>query len=700
MVVYIILTESASDWRAGGERNVTEELNLDTAIRYLKGVGEKQAELFAKLDIATIGDLIRHRPRRWDDFSKVSQIADLSPGKVTVKARILEAKGRYTGYRGMHLTEALAEDGSGGLRLVWFNQPYRAASLQTGRQYYLSGLYDLRYRRLQMINPTAMPAEEELPQLVQAVYPTTAGLRNAQIRRALAQARSLLPKIKEPLPAWLAAAGDLRPLAETYDRLHFPPALEAAEAAAAQLGLRELVALSLSSRLLRLQRQRQSAAPIAFKREAVEELVGGLDFELTSQQKRIIGAVLKEMAAPKTPLNRLVQGDVGAGKTLIAAAVAFNVMENGYQAAFLAPTQILARQHFDNLRRLYGRRGEGRVELLSSASSAAEQNRVRRRLAEGQTSLVVGTHSLLSDSVKFDRLALAVIDEQHRFGVKQRLKLLQKAEPELANILTLSATPIPRSLALVLYADLDISLLTEKPPGRLEVETAIVPLGERAARLREVIKTRSAANQLFIVCPAIEDPEAEDSLAKTQALIKNLAPDLKFGVLHARLKTEEKERVLKAFQRNELEALLSTSIIEAGLDIPGANTVIIMSPEKFGLAQLHQLRGRVGRSRQQGYCYLCPFSDQKPSERLQALLEHRSGFKLSEIDLRLRGPGTLHGLRQSGPSAVLEGLPISPRTVRLAAELAETFIERGEDLADFPALAAAVADYQQVTHLN
>ena len=492
----------------------------------------------------------------------------------------------------------------------------------------------------------------------------------------------------------------MQSLAVTYGELHFPDSLPQAEAALSQLGLRELIALSISSRLLRRQRRRQAATPIVFKRTALTEMLSSLDFELTAQQQKIITAILKEMSRGETPLNRLIQGDVGAGKTLIAAAVIFNVVANGYQVAFLAPTQILARQHFDNLSQLYGSMVGGRVELLTSALSIADQTGVRRRIASGETTLVIGTHSLLSSAVKFNRLGLTIIDEQHRFGVEQRLKLLRKAEPKLANILTLSATPIPRSLALVLYADLDISLLTEKPPGRQPVETEIISLNQRSKRLRDIIRDRGEDNQLFIVCPAIEDPEEADSLAKTETLVKSLAPDLRYAVLHAHLPTEEKEQILAAFQARQLEALLSTSIIEAGLDIPGANTIAIMSPEKFGLAQLHQLRGRVGRSHHQGRCYLCPFSDQPPSERLQALLEHQSGFKLSEIDLKLRGPGTLYGVRQSGSSAVLEGLPISPKTVRLAAELAEAFIARDENLAHYPALKAATDKYQRLTHLN
>ena len=351
--------------------DITPGLTLNTDIRYIKGVGEKQAELFAKLDIKTVGELINHHPRRWDDFSTVTQIADLRPGKVTVKARILEAKGRYTGYRGMHLTEALADDGSGALRLIWFNQPYRASSLRLGEEYYLSGLYDLRYRRLQMVNPATVLVADQPPRLVQAVYPTTAGLKNTQIKRALAQARPLLADIKEALPTWMVEAGDLQPLAGAYEGLHFPDSLSQAEAALSQLGLRELIALSVSSRLLRQQRRQQPATPIVFKPATLKELISNLDFELTAQQHEIITSILKEMSRAKTPLNRLIQGDVGAGKTLIAAAVAFNVAANGYQVVFLAPTQILAQQHFDSLSQLYGLNGRrpGRVIDLSSAGS-------------------------------------------------------------------------------------------------------------------------------------------------------------------------------------------------------------------------------------------------------------------------------------------------------------------------------------------
>ena len=305
-----------------------------------------------------------------------------------------------------------------------------------------------------------------------------------------------------------------------------------------------------------------------------------------------------------------------------------------------------------------------------------------------------------SEGVKFKNLALVIIDEQHRFGVEQRLKLLHKARPDLANILTLSATPIPRSLALVLYADLDISLLTEKPPGRQSVKTSIIPLKERTPRLKEILKTKADDNQIYIVCPAIDDLEIEDSLAKTKAYIDNLYTGLKSAFLHAQLPNEEKEKIMTDFQAGKHEVLFSTSIIGAGLDIPSANTVIIMSPERFGLAQLHQLRGRVGRSRRQGYCYLCPLSDQPPSERLQALMNCQSGFELSEIDLKLRGPGTVYGLRQSGVSALFESGLVSPQSVEMAASLAMEFIRRSEDLNKFKAFKKIIGNYQKITHLN
>ena len=682
--------------------SVAKEITLKSQIRYLKGVGEKQAELFAKLGIFTAGDLLNHRPRRWDDFSNVVTIAGLQPGRVTLKAQILEAKGRYTGYRGLHLTEALIQDETGYLRAVWFNQPYRAASLKTTEWYYLSGLYDLKYGRLQLLNPSVeLATEDRKLNLIKPVYPTTLGLKSIQIQKAISGIEELLPRLKEILPAWLVAAAGLKPLPSAYKMLHFPQTIEQTQEAVSEFGMRELIALSLSSQILKIKRRQQKSESHSIKEKEIKEIVSRLDFRLTKQQESIVSAVLKEMSESQTTLNRLIQGDVGSGKTLIAALIAFNVIKNGFQVAVLAPTQILARQHFESLKEIYGSEPtKPRMEILTSALVAKERRRIMTAAAEHEIDLIIGTHALLSEALEFKKLALVIIDEQHRFGVEQRLKLLKKAEPALANVLTLSATPIPRSLALVLYADLDISLLLEKPPGRQEVETSVISLKDRAIRLKRILKTKGAKNQIYIVCPTIESLETEDSLSKIESYIKGLDPHLRYACLHARLPTEEKEKILAEFQQGGYEALISTSIIEAGLDIPDANTVVIMSPERFGLAQLHQLRGRVGRSRQRGYCYLCPFSNQPPSERLEALMKYQSGFKLSEIDLKLRGPGTLYGVRQSGVSTVLEGISVDSKMIKLAVSLAEEFISKGEDLNKFKSLKVAVDNYQQITHLN
>ena len=682
--------------------SASHKIAPSSPVTALAGVGERQAQLFRRLGIETVGDLVNHQPRRWEDFSQITPVAELGPGRATIKARISEAKGRYLGYRGLHLTEALAQDETGATRLIWFNQPYRAAGIKSDSLYYISGVYDLKYRHLQMVNPSLELVEGETSKLglVRPVYPTTAGLKSLQLRRAMLAAKEQVAALREALPAWLVEEAGLPALADTYLRLHFPASLEEARAAENELYFRKLISLSLSSQLLKAQRRNGRARPVELGRQAVQTAVAGLDFELMPAQRRITDQILDELAAGKQNLNRLIQGDVGSGKTLIAALVALAVVEAGGQVALLAPTQLLARQHFRSLAEIYGQRLAGeRLALLTADLKPAGRRQLSDRLADGSCALAVGTHALLSQGTRFKNLCLAIIDEQHRFGVEQRLKLLDKAAAGRANILTLSATPIPRSLALVLCADLDISVLGEKPSGRLKVETSIIPLAERR-RLGPIFKDRTPSNQLYVICPAIEEAGAEDSLAKVEALVKSLAPQLKYGLLHARLTAEAKEKIMADFLQGSLEALLATSIVGAGLDIPDANTVVIMSPERFGLAQLHQMRGRVGRSRRPGFCYLCPFSDQPPSDRLRALMEHDDGFELSELDLHLRGPGTLYGFRQSGLDPLFGQGRLDSRKVEKALGLARSFIERGEELGRYPQLASEIARQQQLTHLN
>ena len=682
---------------------MAQRLTPNSKVAYLKGVGEQRASLLDRLQIRTVSDLLLHKPHRWEDFSRVTPIADLQIGPATVKARVLEAKGNYLGYRGLHITEALVKDESGLLRVAWFNQPYRAQSLQVDAWYYFSGLYDLKYKRLQLFNPRVQLADEDgkSVQLIRPVYPATAGLKSSQIHNALIQARPLLGQMPETLPGWMLKMGKLPSLARSLEILHFPESVDQAQQALKDLNLRELIAVSLGSQFLKQKLSEQKALSLPVHKRALEDVIGALDFNLTGQQSELIRSIVGEMEEARKPLNRLIQGDVGAGKTLIAALVAFNVVQSGYQVAVMAPTQILAWQHFKTFQQVLGKFLQPeQLGLLTANLKAEQRKQVIRRIEEGRTQLVIGTHALLSKTVKFKRLALVVIDDQHRFGVKQRLQLLEKTDRQLGNILSLSATPIPRSLALALYADLDISLLKEKPPGRRPVSTKVIALKDRATDLQRILKTRSADNQIYVICPTIEDSQNIDSLNVIKEYLLKLDEDLKLGVLHGRLKSAEQERVMTAFQKGECEVLCSTSIVEAGLDIPNANTVVIMSPERFGLAQLHQIRGRVGRGQKQGQCYLCPYSDQDLSERLQAVLDYDDGFKLSEIDLRLRGPGTFYGWQQSGSFVVLQISLSDVETINLAVKLAGTFIEKGESLDKYGALKRSVTSYQQITHLN
>ena len=678
------------------------QLKLDSDIRYLKGVGDRRSELFNKLNIYTVKDLIFHQPHRWLDFSHTKQIIDLSPGPVIVKAQIVEVSGRYLGRRGLHLTEALVRDETSYLRVIWFNQPYRVKGLQVKSWYFLSGLYDLKYRHLQLINPSTEMVKDDHKlesDLIQGVYPATLGLKSAEIFKTLKQVRSLIKDCQEILPKSMIEEAKLKPLAKTLQELHFPKTLEQAELAKRSLGLRNLIALSLSSRLLKLKNYQQ-ALPIAIHKDLVQEVIDGFDFKLTDQQTELIWLIISEMNQQDKVLNRLIQGDVSSGKTLIALLVAYNLICGGYQVAFIAPTQILAEQHYQTVETVLGKYLPlEAIGLLHAGLKPKAGQDVLEKISSNQIKFIIGTQSLLSERVKFNNLALVIIDEQHRFGVEQRSKLLTKTTRDKSNILTLSATPIPRSLALVIYADLDISLLTERPPKRLPIKTSVIALKDRASYLKKILMLASSNNLIYVICPAI-DAQVEDSLNKVEIYLNKLINNLNYVCLHSRLKTDQKEKNIKDFKQGKYHVLISTSVVEAGIDIIKANYIIIMSPEQFGLAQLHQLRGRVGRADKQGYCYLCPYSDQPVSERLQAVMNHNDGFKLSEIDLKLRGPGTLYGLKQSGPFKVVEAFMGGSKEIKLATSLAEKFIKTEQNLDEYPEFKDQVEAYQQVTYLN
>ncbi|HYH36140.1 MAG TPA: ATP-dependent DNA helicase RecG, partial [Candidatus Saccharimonadales bacterium] len=619
-----------------------EPMTSGDPLTELKGVGEAQASKFALLGVKTVGDLLDYYPRRYDDFSNVMRTDQLQPGAVTVEATIKQAAGRYV-RRGMHITEAVASDGHGSVRLVWFNQPYRAAALKPGRKYFISGQYELSRQRFAIMNPSIEIASD-LPvntARILAVYRETKGLNSHQIRLAVQQALGLLADAPETLPAWIVKEQKLMSHARAILELHTPYSARRLELARRRLGFEEVFSLSLASLLNKQENRDEKALSIPFNVKLAQEIVKHLKFRLTASQRKTIYRIYLDLQKTQ-PMNRLVEGDVGSGKTVVAAMAALMPLAQDWQVALMAPTELLARQHADTIHTLLRPLGrESSVVLLTGSLSAAEKTRARQAITEGRAKFIIGTHALIQEQVDMHKLALVIIDEQHRFGVEQRKTLMAKAG-HMPHVLSLTATPIPRSLALTLYGELDISILGEKPTGRLPIKTEIVSPNARKQLYERVDEELAAGRQAFVICPLIADSESlkAQSVEKVyEQLSKKDFKHRRVGLLHGKLQTTEKQTVMKQFVEGKLDILVSTTVIEVGVDVQNASIMLIESAERFGLAQLHQLRGRVGRGGAQGYCYLLTTGSEPPGRRLRALESSHDGFRLAELDLELRGPG-------------------------------------------------------------
>ena len=663
---------------------------------------------YRKLGIETIDDLLLHCPARYDDFSSITPIAQLQPGLVTIKATVKEISGRYTRFRGLHITEALVADDSGPVRVRWYNQPYRAK--QFGKQpCYFSGRYGLQSRSFVLLNPTTQQIADDgqPPDLVRPVYPLTAGLTQLQVRRHLQRLKDDLADLAEPWPDWLTQAGQFDDWAQTLTSIHFPASLDQALAAQRELGRRQMLVVALASSLLRQQLAQQKRPRLKLPQAELAAAAGRLEFELTDEQKDITRQLAEQLAAAEHPLNCLLHGDVGFGKTVVAGLLAQLVMAGGGQVALMAPTEILVDQHHQTLKQMFDQTWVGkahpRLARLAGRQPAKEVAEIRQAIAAGQIDLVIGTHSLLSDKLQFANLQLAIVDEQHRFGVAQRRQLVNQAGVS-PHFLALSATPIPRSLALVLYGELDIYRLTQKLPGRQDVKTEIIPKSGRPNLWRRILESASPQNQVYIVCPAITSEAVGDTIAQTTEAIKKFLDPDQLAVLHGQLAGATKLERARDFRDGKSSVLLATSMLEAGIDNPNVHTIIILSPERFGLAQLHQLRGRVGRGEKEGVCYLASASNEAPGERLLAVRDHHDGFALSELDLKLRGPGSLYGTRQWGALKLDLAPWLDSQAIDQARELAGLVLERittGEfQLKSCPSLARAVDTAQSLVHLN
>lgn len=608
-----------------------------------------------KAGISSLADLFYFFPRAYKDLSRFVPVNELRADQECVlKGRIISLL-NLPSRSGKGIFKGVFADATGRLDLIWFNQPRLRTLLRSGDSVMISGRAQFNYGKLSMANPNfeLMNESEKIHAgRIIPIYSEVNGLKSKWLRGKIFTALRFLSYFPETLPDSVLQSNDLLVKAESLRQIHFPDSFEQLGAAQKRIGFEELFNLQLQ--VLRNKREWRLAAEkkgmkIKIERDLLKELTDQLPFELTMAQKRAVVEILNDLKK-SYPMMRLLEGDVGSGKTVIAALAAFNTIRNGYQTALMAPTEVLAKQHFRNLLQLLSPLGV-RVDFLSGSLSPKEKERIIIGLKTHGIDLVIGTHSLIQEKVSFANLGLAIIDEQHRFGVKQRDILAGYGTP---HVLSLTATPIPRSLAMTIYGDQDLSVIDELPPGRKEIITRIVPENKRLDAYRWLENSVQKGSQAYVICPLISESETvqtKSALAEYEKLRK-IFPSLKIAVLHGKMKASEKDAVMNAFSQGEYGILVSTTVIEVGIDVPNANTIFIEGAERFGLAQLHQLRGRVGRGLRQSYCFLFPSGNalEFPTEntRLRSMVKHASGFKLAEIDLEFRGPGEVYGVRQSG----------------------------------------------------
>ena len=641
-------------------------LTPDTPVRYLKGVGPKTAERFEKLGILTLSDLLCHYPRRYLDFSKPYSIAEApADTECVVKAEVFAKPGGRILPGGRRMERITAGDDVSSLEITWFNNPYAAQKLELGQKYYFQGIVTGGMLRRLMVNPQVRTDAQVKSSPFEAVYPQTEGLTSSAIAKCV---RQLLPHaelLPDPLPSEMLKKYRLLSKADAVRAIHCPATEEEAFAARRRLIYEELLVLQLGIGRMKNHGAASTGAPM--KKADASPFWESLSFSPTGAQRRAVEEILTDMSG-ETSMNRLLQGDVGSGKTLVAAAAIWACIRAGYQAALLAPTEILASQHAENLNRLLSPFGM-RVALLTGGMKAAARRTTLAAIRDDEADLIVGTHAILSEGVAFARLGLAVVDEQHRFGVRQRGLLAEKAANP--HLLVMSATPIPRTLGLLMYGDLDISILDELPPGRKPVKTRCITGKKRADLYGFLDREIDSGRQVYIVCPAIEDAGGSGLNAVKsyyEDIAKAYLPDRRVGLMHGKLKPKEKAEVMDDFKSGRLDALVSTTVIEVGVDVPNATVMVIENAERYGLSALHQLRGRVGRGAAESWCFLVSDNaSESVQKRLKFLCSTSDGFAVAQYDLETRGPGDFFGSRQHGlPTLQIADLMNDTRTLHAA----------------------------------
>ena len=669
--------------------------DLNTDVRYIKGIGEQRAKALGKLHITTLRHLISYFPRAYEDRSAARDIQDLQDGESACVEAMVAAPPTLSRIRkGLELVKLRVVDATGTLDITFFNQAYQRDNLRTGETYIFYGKVEGNLLRKQMVNPIVeRPGSRVLTGRIVPIYPLTAGITQSllvkSIQQGLSACRDLL---EDPLPDQVRRKHNLCHIHYAYDHVHFPESEETLSIARRRLVFEELFLLAIGLKRLRRRRDQVSVPPCAAV--DMDPFCTALPFSLTGAQRRAVGDILSDMTAGR-PMNRLVQGDVGSGKTMVAAAAVYFAAKNGLQAALMAPTEILAEQHYRGLGPLLERLGI-RCALLTGSIGARQRRSILEQLAAGEIQLAIGTHALISADVTYRNLGLVITDEQHRFGVGQRSALSAKGEHP--HLLVMSATPIPRTLALIIYGDLDVSIIDELPPGRQKVDTFAVGSSYHQRIYAFLRKEIAQGRQAYIICPMVEGGDVpDDRKAVTEyaaTLQKEVFPDLQVGYVHGKMKAKEKEAVMAAFAAGDTHILVSTTVVEVGVDVPNATVMVIENAERFGLSQLHQLRGRVGRGQHKSYCIL--ISDNKNEEtrqRLQVMTRTSDGFRIAEEDLRLRGPGDFFGQRQHGlPAMKIADLSCDVALLQEAQKAAEDLLAEDGDLSAYPLTAQRVQD--------
>ena len=662
----------------------------------LKGIGPKTAETLKKYGIRTLRDFFYNIPRDYENFAAPTSISEIQPGKIVIRGKIDKISTRRARRRNLSVTEGVISDKTGSIKTVWFNQSYRAKQFDPNKEYYFTGNFELKNGRYSLISPSAvLVSDVDTSAGLAPIYVAHGALKSADFRRLINNSRDKFAKIPDLLPN--ITPGLRR---DSLFKVHFPTSLEEIKRSRDYLAYEELFALILAAKLNRRENEKLQAVKIPFSLPKIQDFLEKLPFKLTGAQKKAAWEIFQDLEKP-TPMNRLLQGDVGSGKTMVAALSAYEVAINDGQVALLAPTAILATQHYEGLKSLLNQFGVS-VALLTGATKNKPE--LKKQIARGKIDLIIGTHALLTDDTEFKNLVLVIIDEQHRFGVEQRQKLMLKSQSGLApHLLAMTATPIPRSLQLTIFGDLDVSILNELPKGRQPITTQILQEIEAREKLYPKIQeTVSKKQQVYWICKAIDDnPRAETTSVKTRCeKLREIFPKLKIEILHGRMKQTEKDVIMEQFAAGKIQILVSTTVVEVGVDVPNATMIAIENSESYGLAQLHQLRGRVGRGKGASFCFLLTASDNQPSRRLRELEKSSDGFYLAEVDLKLRGPGEIYGALQHGALDLRIATLSDTKLIHQAQIDVDKFLQNPDNMLKYKELMQGIKRYQQITTLN